>query len=331
MKLPNGYGSVSKLSGARRRPWVVRVTAGWSFDENTGKYKQIQKPLGYYATRQEAIKALADYNDHPFDVNNMAITFAQVYEVAHSDFTESRRRNYEAAYKYLAPVHDMPIRNITTMHMQKCIDACKTTQQQEIKTVCHKVYDCAIRMEVVDRDPSRYLKSNKIETSIDRELFTADEIRFIESQDLWWAKVLMMLLYTGMRTKELLTLDMDNIDLVNGIIIIDKAKNSSSVRKIPIHSHVLPYFSDYKEAGGNLYGFTHNGLNKAIKLNIKTTLHHAHDCRHTFTTKMRECGADPLVLQRLLGHASTSITERVYTHLSVDELRKNIELLNYDT
>lgn len=330
MKLPNGYGSVSKLSGARRRPWVVRVTAGWSFDENTGKYKQIQKPLGYYATRQEAIKALADYNDRPFDVNKLAVTFAQVYEVAHSDFTESRRRNYEAAYKYLEPLYEMPIRNITTMHMQKCIDACQTTQQQEIKTVCHKVFDCALRMEVVDRDPSRYLKSNKLETSIDRQLFTADEIHFIASLDHWWAKVLMMLLYTGMRTKELRTIDINNIDTVNGILNITEAKNKSSVRSVPIHSRVLPLFCDYKDAGGNLYGCTHEGLNKAIKTNFTGTLHHAHDCRHTFTTKMRECGADPLVLQRLLGHASTSITERVYTHLSVDELRKNIELLNYD-
>ena len=28
MKLPNGYGSVYKLSGNRRKPWAARVTAG---------------------------------------------------------------------------------------------------------------------------------------------------------------------------------------------------------------------------------------------------------------------------------------------------------------
>lgn len=26
MKLPNGYGSVTKMSGKRRNPWVVRKT-----------------------------------------------------------------------------------------------------------------------------------------------------------------------------------------------------------------------------------------------------------------------------------------------------------------
>lgn len=28
MKLPNGYGSVVKLSGKRRKPWMVRKTTG---------------------------------------------------------------------------------------------------------------------------------------------------------------------------------------------------------------------------------------------------------------------------------------------------------------
>jgi len=29
MKMPNGYGSVYKLSGNRRKPWAARVTDGW--------------------------------------------------------------------------------------------------------------------------------------------------------------------------------------------------------------------------------------------------------------------------------------------------------------
>lgn len=28
MKLPNGYGSVAKLTGNRRRPYMVRITTG---------------------------------------------------------------------------------------------------------------------------------------------------------------------------------------------------------------------------------------------------------------------------------------------------------------
>lgn len=39
MKKANGNGSVSKLSGIRRKPYIARVTLGW--DESTGR--QIRK------------------------------------------------------------------------------------------------------------------------------------------------------------------------------------------------------------------------------------------------------------------------------------------------
>lgn len=46
MKNPNGYGSVFKLGGNRRRPWCARVTIGWSDDG-----KQQYKNIGYYEER----------------------------------------------------------------------------------------------------------------------------------------------------------------------------------------------------------------------------------------------------------------------------------------
>ena len=34
MKLPNGYGSVVKMSGKRRKPYMVRKTIGWHLDKD---------------------------------------------------------------------------------------------------------------------------------------------------------------------------------------------------------------------------------------------------------------------------------------------------------
>lgn len=328
MRLPNSYGSITKLSGKRRRPWMVRVTTEMVFDEKTMKYKQKQTPLGYYATRQEAMKALADYNSDPFDLDALSVTFDQCYQEAHKSFSEGRRYNYEAAYKYLEPLKNKPIRSIKAAQMQKCIDACTTTQQREIKTVCRKIFEYALYAEFVDKNPADHLTSNNVEASIDRILFTPEEIKYIEEADIWWKVCLACLLYSGMRSKELRTLEPDDIDLDNMVITIRLGKNKSSVRQIPIHTHAEGYFRQYKEEGIGFYNKTHNGFNKAISKNFKTK-HHAHDTRHTFTTKMRECGCDPLVLQRILGHTPETITERVYTHLSMDELRNNINLLKY--
>ena len=325
MRLANGMGSVHKLPGERRKKWRVRVTSGWTFDEITMRRKQQFVTLGYYATRNEALKALMDYNSDPFDLDVLTVTFDECYKGAKKKFTESRKRNYEAAYKYLAPIKDKPIRSIKAPMMQKCIDSCTTTQQQEIKTVCHKVFDYAMRMEIVERDPSKYLKSNTV-THRKREILTCEQVQNLESIEEWWSKIVLMLLYSGMRTKELKELKPEWIDIDNACIDIQKAKNRSSLRQIPIHAHVLPLFCDYKQAGSNLYGYTHDGLNKALKAFCG---HTAHDCRHTFTSRLRECGCDPLVLQLLLGHTPQSITERVYTHVSLAELSESINKLDY--
>lgn len=75
MKLPNGYGSVVNLGKRRRKPYAARITVGW-IEEG----KQKKKYLGYYKTRQEAMKALADSNKNPFDLMAQDVTFADVYE-----------------------------------------------------------------------------------------------------------------------------------------------------------------------------------------------------------------------------------------------------------
>lgn len=327
MRLANGTGSCHKMEGNRRRPWRIRVTSEIEFDEKTKKYHQKYKILGYYKTRNEALKALMDYWNNPFNLDALEVTLDQCYEQAKKTFTEGRKHNYYAAYKYLEPLKDKPIRSIKAPQMQACIDACTTTQQVEIKTVCHKIFDYAMKMEFIDHDPSRYLKSENVNERRKREVLTADQITALEDIGEWWSKITLMLVYSGMRTKELKELDPEWIDIENGCIDIQKAKNKSSLRQIPIHAHVLPLFSEYKEFGCNLFGYTHDGLNKALKLFCG---HTAHDSRHTFATRMRECGCDPLILQLLLGHTPSTITERVYTHITLEELRKNLELLKYE-
>ena len=54
--------------------------------------------------------------------------------------------------------------------------------------------------------------------------------------------------------------------------------------------------------------------------------HTIHDTRHTFTSLLDPL-APPNALRSLLGHKQGDITTRVYTHKTIRELRKAIELL----
>ena len=88
MKNANGMGSVYKQPGKRRKPWVVRKTVRWEIDEKTGRSKQIYKNIGYYATKQDALAALINYNQNPYDVDSHKLTFSDVKVYTHRTIQE---------------------------------------------------------------------------------------------------------------------------------------------------------------------------------------------------------------------------------------------------
>ena len=59
MKNENGSGSVYKLKGKRRKPWVACVTIGYEGG------KQKRKVLGTFLTKKEAQIELLAYLDNP--------------------------------------------------------------------------------------------------------------------------------------------------------------------------------------------------------------------------------------------------------------------------
>ena len=79
MKLPNGYGSVTKLSGNRRKPYVARISSDPVYDDKIKGYKPKRTVLGYYPSKKEALNALAEYNMNPFNLDQNNITFREVY------------------------------------------------------------------------------------------------------------------------------------------------------------------------------------------------------------------------------------------------------------
>ena len=82
MRLPNGYGSVVKLSGKRRRPYAARITTGRKKTEKG--YVQTYKYLDYFEKQKEAHAFLADYNSGKVVPEHQSFaeipTFEEVYD-----------------------------------------------------------------------------------------------------------------------------------------------------------------------------------------------------------------------------------------------------------
>lgn len=65
MRLPNGYGTIYRLSGNWQRPWVAKKSI-------EGK----QKALGYFVTQEEALSFLVGVNRM---TPEREVTFSAVY------------------------------------------------------------------------------------------------------------------------------------------------------------------------------------------------------------------------------------------------------------
>ncbi|MBQ0064368.1 MAG: site-specific integrase [Firmicutes bacterium] len=55
-----------------------------------------------------------------------------------------------------------------------------------------------------------------------------------------------------------------------------------------------------------------------------------HVCRHTYCSLMIKSGANPKTVQKLMGHASIEITMDLYTHMNIDDIKDDIDSLNYE-
>lgn len=64
---------------------------------------------------------------------------------------------------------------------------------------------------------------------------------------------------------------------------------------------------------------------QALTLCGITTKHTPHDCRHTCNMLMDDAGMNRTARYKIMRHAGKDINERVYSHKSVNELRKELE------
>ena len=148
MRQPNGYGSVYKLSGKRRKPWCVRVTERWDIDLESGKVIQVRKIVGTYPTQKDAMIALADYNKNPYDLNFDRMTFKELYEKWSDkhfpEVSDSNVKGYKASFKLCEGIQNMKLSDIKLDHLQRVVDESgkNTPTLKKLKILYGLMFDC---------------------------------------------------------------------------------------------------------------------------------------------------------------------------------------------
>ena len=341
MKKANGNGSISKLSGIRRKPYIARVTLGW--DEKTGR--QIRKTIGTFVTQKEAQKALIDYLDNPYDLDLANILFKDVYEkwsrLKYPKVSHSAILGYQSAYNNVEKLHNMKIKDIKARHLQEAIDNCSKGQatKKKIKFLFGQMFAYAMQNDIITKDYSEFVDIGKASEESKREPFSNKEIELLwkHIDNIEFIDTILIMIYSGFRIGELLELETKNIDLVNMTLTGGLKTEAGKNRLVPIHPKILPliekrYNKDNQYLIINFKGkkmkYDNYYREKFIpimeQLNMK---HRPHDCRHTFATLLSNANANATAIKKMIGHESYATTEKIYTHKDIEELRKNVELI----
>lgn len=187
----------------------------------------------------------------------------------------------------------------------------------------------------IEYNPLSHYKNNNYERKlVDRSLSISDCRKLLKvalKNDPFFRQdytLLLLLMTTGLRNRELRKLSLDQISFERGVIFVDKGqKKSANVVYMPTSlknelnrylSH--PTFKEWQENGNQLVFFkdskmlSFNKLNKLIKsisqnagINRNVT---AHTFRHTTAYLMQKAGIDISIIQRQLRHASIATTLR---------------------
>lgn len=347
MKLPNKFGSVYKLSGKRRNPWVACKTTGWILDETSGRSIQHRTMIGYFPTKPEALTALAEYNQNPYDIKTNSITFAEVYEkwsdVHFKEIVPSACRTWRSAYSYFKPIWNMRFKDIRVNHMEECIknaDVGDSTKGR-MKSLCNMLYKYALRYEIADKDYSALFEYKKCGNPNRPAVpFTDDEIQLLwDNVDFPFMDMLLIEIYSGWRPQELATLKIENIDLDAGTMLGGLKTDAGRNRIVPIHPIIMELVrKNYEKALGLNSEYLFNDANgqqgqamtydkyrgrwdKIKKAFPVLASHHLHETRHTFISKAKEAGVNEYILKLIVGHNIGDITEKVYTHRTIDQLK----------
>ncbi|MGC9334785.1 MAG: site-specific tyrosine recombinase/integron integrase, partial [Anaerolineae bacterium] len=220
----------------------------------------------------------------------------------------------------------------------------KADQEYASSTVARKVaaiksfFHYLVDRGVLEDDPTATLDSPKVRKRLPKAIATNELERLLaepaqdESPKSLRDRALLELLYaTGLRVTELVSLDVDDVNLASATLRVVRPRDKSE-RIVPIHERAIAPVREYLERGRiqllrdpevEALFLNHRGnrlTRQGLWLIVKHYVHEVgiteevtpHTLRHTFATHLVDNKADLEYVQELLGHANISTTQ-VYT------------------
>jgi excisionase family DNA binding protein len=310
------------VKGAQSRSDALKVLQVEVADAFRGTYgfKKENKAPGFKDFAAEFLKNYSEVNKRSADRDRFSVAHLKAFkDFQNKTLLEISPLNVEA-YK----AH------------RKAEGASPATINREL--ACLKtIFNKGVEWGKIERTPISRVKKFKEPPAKERILTNEEIRRLLITAKPHLKPILIVLLNTGMRKSEALSLRWENVDLRKGFIYVAASDSKGGrSRTIPMSSRVLETLEDLRNGSNSEYVFVNPETKRNfvdVTESFKSALRDAriegvriHDLRHTAASKMVEAGVDLVTVSKILGHSSIQMTMR-YAHPTPENMRRAVEVL----
>ena len=367
LKASSGNGSITRMSGTRRKPWLLRMPIP---DPHTGI--TVMKAVGTYVTREEAEAVRAEMMKRPatpYQDSTLQDRFRMFKESReYKGRSDKARELYDIAWKYLRPLWHFKLAALYAQDFQNILDkmddnGLSQSMLEKERTLISKLYRTAIGWRVVDANLASVLKVEG-RKSPEREIFTDEQVTLILSQkNTPTGQMVIALLACGVRIYELLHFKHEDFHRTeSGAYLIGGCKTEAGRNRIipildfgiPVFEHVYatsvengPLFPNGKggfwneknwrnrkfypfleEIGIQPNPYDENGKRKPEFAGTLAT-YTPYTTRHTYASLCDRAGVNKDILKRAVGHTPKSKTlDEVYLHPKATQMIEAFDKAN---
>lgn len=324
----------------------------FNFKQANGKYTTLRAatvPMMDALIRQKT-KERDDANRKP-----AKLTFAQAAELWLPSALEGRsastQNSVRIALKYaVSQIGDKPVREVLPADIDRMLlssPAQSRSARSNILSAARRVFAFAVENGYAERNPAQYKKAGGRKTPEEKPLTEAQQKELLDtvsgtSLDLFC----LLCLRTGLRRGEALGLRWKDIDFRRGVLTVngivhrteekleafeEVTKTGAGHRTIPMPTDLIAALKEARQTSMSDFvlsrpdgkPFTHQMIKlrwERLELSFPC---HPHQLRHTYITelcaKSAEVGLDIKTIQYLAGHATPSITLKIYSHVKASQ------------
>lgn len=288
---------------------------------------------------------LAEYNHTPWNVEGGQLTLEELYKnwlnIKKNTLSLANYKHLTSAWHHIEALKEIKYVKIKQFQKQATIDNCGFgyATQSAVKTLWRHLENLANELEITSSATAQYLTVATATNIRQRAIFTDAEVKQLwQVENEQFIDIILFMLYTGYRIGEVLQITLADIDRKEWTIKGGLKTKAGKNRIVPIHSKILPLVE--RRIGESKQGYLFEFIGAKIKedtfrkhwAHIMKELsmnHIPHETRHTVRTKLDAADANAVCIDRIMGHASSGIGANVYTHKSIEELKKTIEKISY--